>query len=344
MRARLFWRIALLVYALALTIGTHWPRLRLGTEAMGSPDKLLHFVAFGVLAFLLWRSGWLRGGWALLAIALLWVLADELSQAIPSLGRSVSWMDALAGAGGVLVVAAWRWALRRVGGPGNRARLAFLDATADEVVTRPVVWIIAALAAIPAAAALGAFTLLLWLRPRLDDVILAALAGGGAALHFVIVARLRAHRDAAARRRPCLACGESCATASFDAAALARCPACAAPQWAGQWRARLGLSRRRFGREVLLPSIRPILLLAPFAIVAIAAATTLRELTSAMVLTIGGLMAADAVAVARVRVAAIVDAQHRRCLGCGHDLHASPTTHGEGHCGECGAVYHVPPA
>ena len=41
-----------------MTVGTHWPRLQLGTEELPAPDKLIHLIAFAGLAFLLWRSGW----------------------------------------------------------------------------------------------------------------------------------------------------------------------------------------------------------------------------------------------------------------------------------------------
>ena len=46
------WRSAFVIYALLLTIATHWPSLQLGTEESPWPDKLLHMLAFGGLAFL----------------------------------------------------------------------------------------------------------------------------------------------------------------------------------------------------------------------------------------------------------------------------------------------------
>lgn len=52
---RRFWIIALPVYWVALFTATHYPRVRIPNEIPHS-DKLVHFGAFGLLAFLFWRA------------------------------------------------------------------------------------------------------------------------------------------------------------------------------------------------------------------------------------------------------------------------------------------------
>jgi hypothetical protein len=88
------------VYALALTIGTHWPKLQIDSP-LPNTDKVIHFLAFGGLAFLLWRSRWLHSLPMLLLIMLPWIALDEWSQGIPGLNRNPSMLDFVAGAAGV---------------------------------------------------------------------------------------------------------------------------------------------------------------------------------------------------------------------------------------------------
>lgn len=97
------------MYAIALTIGTHWPKLRV-EGPVPSSDKIVHFLAFGGLAFLLWRTRWIAKVWVMGAIALAWTAMDEITQAMPGLGRTASLADVVAGAAGVVVamtIAGW---------------------------------------------------------------------------------------------------------------------------------------------------------------------------------------------------------------------------------------------
>jgi hypothetical protein len=104
-----WWRCGFIVFAIALTLGTHWPRLELGSSPAGpDPDTTAHFLAFGGLMLLLCRTRWLPNPWWCAALVLSWTVLDELSQAaLPVLGRSASWQDALAGQLGVLAALAW---------------------------------------------------------------------------------------------------------------------------------------------------------------------------------------------------------------------------------------------
>jgi hypothetical protein len=109
--------VALVVYALVLTVGTHWPALALGSEEQPAPDKLLHMLAFGGLAVLLWRSRWVRPLWLVVLLAVVWAAVDELTQGIPVLRRWVSWQAMVAGQMGVILVGAWWWPTRPSSSP-----------------------------------------------------------------------------------------------------------------------------------------------------------------------------------------------------------------------------------
>ena len=59
-------RVALVVYWLALIAATHYPSVRL-PEQVPNSDKIVHFAAFGGLAFVCWlfvtrRAAATRGG------------------------------------------------------------------------------------------------------------------------------------------------------------------------------------------------------------------------------------------------------------------------------------------
>ena len=101
--------IALPVYAVLLAVATHYPRVRIPGE-LPQGDKLAHFVAFGLLAWLWWRFWralrpigprfvWVSGG-ALIAYAGL----DEYLQQF--VGRFTDAIDFAANAAGIVCVLA----------------------------------------------------------------------------------------------------------------------------------------------------------------------------------------------------------------------------------------------
>ena len=114
-------RLLLILYWLAMAVGSHWPRLEL--NAISLPfglDKWLHFTAYTGLVWLLSMTGWLRvipagrlRGWCLPAsfIALVYSWIDESTQYfIP--GRYIDPGDVLASDLGVLLgtlLAIWTW-------------------------------------------------------------------------------------------------------------------------------------------------------------------------------------------------------------------------------------------
>jgi len=107
---------ALPAYWVLLFVATHYPRVRIPGELPHS-DKLVHFTAFGLLAFLYWcfaracrpldmRSAWVSGG-VLIAYAAL----DEYLQQF--FGRFTDLMDFVANTAGIVTVLAVLEAHRR---------------------------------------------------------------------------------------------------------------------------------------------------------------------------------------------------------------------------------------
>jgi VanZ family protein len=85
----------------ALFVSTHIP-LPILDELPQNSDKVMHFTAYGGLAFLLglWRGAFremtFRDYAIIFAITAVYAIADELLQLIPALHRSCDIMDALA--------------------------------------------------------------------------------------------------------------------------------------------------------------------------------------------------------------------------------------------------------
>jgi len=133
------WRWAFVVYAIVLTLGTHWPQLQI-PDAAPATDKSIHFFAFGGLTVLLWLTGWFRSRWIAVFIALLWSIADEVSQGIPGLNRWVTVEDASSNALGVVVAGTWLWAMRPVGVEGTRLRFAIHYYIVQDIFARASTW------------------------------------------------------------------------------------------------------------------------------------------------------------------------------------------------------------
>jgi hypothetical protein len=96
------WRWFFVLYFIALTTGTHWQRIEpLGPEH-APPDKLMHFLAFGILAILLERSRFLPRAWMGFVLIALWIPFDEWTQDLVSQWRNWSLSDVLAGLEGLI--------------------------------------------------------------------------------------------------------------------------------------------------------------------------------------------------------------------------------------------------
>ena len=98
-------RVTFVLWLVLLTIGTHLPQdPPVESPVFESPDKLLHFVFFGVLTFLLMCSRWIKNVGILWIILTALALLDELSQEVLSTNREISKEDFLASALGIFAV------------------------------------------------------------------------------------------------------------------------------------------------------------------------------------------------------------------------------------------------
>lgn len=126
-RARPRWPVGLLAaYWCVLFLATHWPNPYPPGGTPDYPDKLVHFTAYAVLAFLgVFALAWVPGengdrvsGWrslGLLAVVIAYGLFDEVTQ--PITGRDFEWLDWAADCAGsscgALASVVWNsWRLR----------------------------------------------------------------------------------------------------------------------------------------------------------------------------------------------------------------------------------------
>ena len=359
------WRFVFVLYACALTVATHWPQLDLGmvTETQTAPDKLLHLFAFGGLAFLLIQTRWLRTIWTVGVLTFMWTLLDEITQALPVLGRESSVIDILAGGLGVALVVTWGWALGSIGGVANRTRLAQQHFLLAELFRQPRTWIIAASAALIGALVTGGsialvmkFVFTRYGGEQLTKVLVAAVIGALAGTQVSLAGLLSRVAAERVKQRPCFGCGTSCDNVSFDDVGRGRCSRCDAPLQLGQWAEPMQLPLSAAARGVV-----PAVALAGGMLVA--GAVTLLvllhpsrefawgaylirtwhdfppDMQTAVDLTAIALITALAVRIYRRRQARLHDRQHLNCRACEHDLRGTPITQGVGVCPECGAPF-----
>ena len=97
-RAVRAWRIALIAYLVPVSVLTHWPRLGFGGG--GVIDKFIHFLGFGVLAWLWMHARPFGRATAGFVCAAAWVYVDERTQALEILGRRRALCSAAAVSGG----------------------------------------------------------------------------------------------------------------------------------------------------------------------------------------------------------------------------------------------------
>lgn len=125
------WRRITLLYWLALTAGTHWPKLRIGAPGLIPVDKILHALAFAGLAGLLMltrlldrqapRSFAARNINRSCAAALVLAVIDEATQHWPALDRFARLDDFIADVIGVALAWGVAMLLFRRARSGNAA-------------------------------------------------------------------------------------------------------------------------------------------------------------------------------------------------------------------------------
>lgn len=355
------WRILFVVYALALTTGTHWPALKLPASVPVS-DKGLHMMAFGFLTIFLWRTQWIRSRWLVGILVAVWSMADEYSQGIPGLNRHVGWEDGLANLLGVITVLVWLWALRPLGGGSNRARLACLRFTFEEFFSRWTPWL-TGLASLAICAVPG---ILIWRRFEADEKSIPVL---GVLVGTVLMSGLLWARPwldtlkAVVASRPCSACASSCAEVAPDESGHLACPSCGKSMHAGQWDHPAPPTLGVMASFSFWPAVAFIVVLAGgFTLIAASSVvyavllenriggvqplrlahtigTLPASVTQIVDLTAYLVLVAVAVRIYRGALGRYYD-QAVRCRKCGHDLRGTPTDgQGRGRCGECGAPF-----
>ena len=100
--------VALPAYWILLFVATHYPHVRIPGELPQS-DKLAHFTAFGLLAFLYWQFARARRSplgprfvWTSSAVLIAYAAVDEYVQQV--FGRFTDVMDFVANTTGIVVV------------------------------------------------------------------------------------------------------------------------------------------------------------------------------------------------------------------------------------------------
>lgn len=153
-RAQFHWRIAFFVWLVLLTISTHWPQGEIAEQPVfESPDKLLHMICFGILAFCFMCCGWIQSKWFAWFLVSCWAAIDEASQGIMHIGREPSVQDLIASEVGITCSIAWMGAL-------HTSATAKILETTELVLARPQHWItLGALALVAASVP----CMLLWL-------------------------------------------------------------------------------------------------------------------------------------------------------------------------------------
>lgn len=106
-----YWKIFFWLWLCLILIGTHLPQADPVEDAMMSPDKVLHFAAFGIMTCLLIGTKYISRGWLIWICMSAWVLFDEWSQHMLPINRFWSTGDVISGEIGVLAALSWKGAL-----------------------------------------------------------------------------------------------------------------------------------------------------------------------------------------------------------------------------------------
>jgi hypothetical protein len=346
-------RAALGLYAGVMTAGTHWPRLQLG-DPEHPVDKVLHFVAFGGLAFFLSRCRFVRSTLALFLLVALWVVVDEATQALPGLGRSFSLEDMLAGWMGVATTCMLLWSTRPLRTPIAALRRRRFDGVVDLVLSDPMrfMGLIATVAAgvtitMPAAVVMNG--MLATPTPVQAAITGMVLGGLGGAFTYVILG-VRAFEERVMACRICLSCGGSVRESETT------CSACGAEPLPAQWYPVPGVRASAIVKGCTAPVLGGLatILLAVIALQLSAGMVGgtpfalwmnewLRGPARGMESNFHTLFLAAVAAVTvdrcRRRIAIRLEQGSEQCLACGHDLRGTAASNGLGRCGECGAGF-----
>ena len=173
-------RVVFWLYTIALLVATHYPRLKIAAPQETSPDKLLHFFAFGGWAVVLWSSGYVRRPTQVAVLTVLFGVFDELTQAIPGLGRTFDNGDLLANSVGAILLPAWIHAIAPTGLQGSPVSEleAFRARAFWRLLSRPINIAHVAIVGLLGGMVLGVISVLLLGGPRVLGPVVAGLMGG----------------------------------------------------------------------------------------------------------------------------------------------------------------------
>lgn len=353
-RGTLWWRaLAWLVLSIVFT-ATHWPNLQLDLPMRGS-DKVLHAVAFMMLALVWWPTGFVRSVPLFALAAASWSILDEALQALPFVHRHAGVEDAVANLCGIAIATLVIVALQQdPRAPGHAVRtLAW-----RMVIDRPQAWMACA-----ASSALGAMaggvilvtaqSLLRQPIKPMHSALIGATLGVAVALHATIVVMMRSMEARLRAQRCCPACGAPGA----DGPA---CAACGAAVPGSSWvvpiaRTLGGVPDRHWLRVGLVPvGIAGIVLVL---VMAASIALSIRRIEALQPylgpeVDPGMRLVLDAVALAMAASAGlwwsrraarrIREKEAIECMACGHDLRGVVPESGIGRCSECAEPFRIP--
>lgn len=366
-RARRAWLLVFLSAFCAIAIATHWPNVHVG-DPERPPDKIIHFIAFGGLAALLWQTGWIKSRLALFAAGIGIALVDEVTQSIGVAGRQSSVEDVVAGALGVFVVVAGTWAFAPMGGVAANLRQQRRRVAEQFVFSRAGPWLSLLAAAMFGLVVMMPISMLIDSEFPRPNPLQAALVGAvlGVLLSCIIMLESLVRRtlSVTAQKPRCISCGEE----ALDGATCTRCGAETDLNLFIQWPDAGGVKFLRLAARPLMLGVGIVLAVTAVALslgalrMTFGWASTLDALlhgraygmTSVLDLTLVGIAAACAVRSFRKRSARLADGASDYCIACAHDLSRTPvatevylgkTAAGVsqacsiGRCGECGAQF-----
>ncbi len=341
------WRIAFVLFTLALIVGTHLPGPApediQNTHA--SPDKFMHFVGFGAFTVLLWMTGWLRWWWITSVIAIGFAIIDEWTQSFIGINRESSGSDIAAGVLGVLAATGWMTALSPAGDKVSLTRNRRGGYILESVLGRTENWFLLGLAGIVPFILVAVLTYAFaWnmMDTSLPNISFALGMIAGIIAVLVLFKRLMEPVQTAMQDDcPCFFCGVSMVQSEPSTDGWMECSSCRRPAHQSQWRT---LALPRIPLSVILASDGVVGFACLFLYIVISIIVGPAILLTAGQPGLAGVIACTGITLLaamfwawrRNSLAMIYHDLGSRCVGCGLDLSSRSDHRGVGSCPDCG--------
>jgi len=342
------WRIAFLLFTLFLLIATLWPGSGQPSSGLESPDKLLHFLSFGGLAFLFWMTDWIRRFWIVSLLAIAFTIFDELAQAFFSVNREASGADIAAGILGVLTASAWMSTFQASGQLVTRQQDRRIHYILDEMLSRPANWfLIGAAFSLPMILIFLLIFYLSWtlLGISIGNIALTIGVVAGLALALGMLLRLAPPIiESIDVEHPCFDCGVNLSDLELDDDGLGHCTSCGHPVHASQWH-HLPVPNMPVSTILAADGTVGIACVISYLVLAIVIGPLLllasghAGLATAILYTGIGITGAMCWQWYRTQRIVITDQGGDRCIRCSNDLAAVDTEGGLGRCPGCDAIF-----